>query len=148
MGHRKRRWLIAIPLLAVAQSTGPQEMRLSAVPYFPKPATTIRTETNLVDIAAVVRDSRGNPVGGLTKSDFEVRDEGKRRDIAALYVAGIEGVLEPALQDATYQHVLKAGFNADLRMDVPTGSYRLRTVVVEGDDNGRYSTATQTVEFR
>ena len=27
------------------------------------------------------------------------------------------------------------------------GSYRLRTVAIEGDDNGRYAAATQAAEF-
>jgi VWFA-related protein len=81
-----RHWFMALPLLAAAQSIGPQEARLHAVPYVPKPAVTIRADTNLVDIGVVVRDSRGHSVAGLTRADFEIRDEGKRREIAAFSV--------------------------------------------------------------
>jgi hypothetical protein len=36
----------------------------------------------LVQLDAVVRDSRGRPVSGLKQSDFEVFDEGRPRPIA------------------------------------------------------------------
>jgi VWFA-related protein len=89
MGSRSRRRLLALPLLAVAaaaQTLSPQEARLTATPYIPVPAVTIKAETRLVEVEVVVRDSRGHPVGGLAKPDFEVRDEGKRREISAFSV--------------------------------------------------------------
>src|SRR5580692_8636868 len=74
------RWILVFPLLlASAQTPVQQEMTLKAVPYYPKPATTIRAETNLVDIGVVVRDAGGHPMSGLTKADFVVRDEGRER---------------------------------------------------------------------
>jgi len=83
--------MLALPLLAgaavaAAQNLDPQEAHLTAAPYYPKPAVTIKAEARLVEIGVVVRDSRGHSVGGLTKSDFEVRDEGKRREITAFSV--------------------------------------------------------------
>jgi hypothetical protein len=83
MDHRNCRRMLAVPLLAgaalvAAPSVDPQEVRLAAFPYFPKPAITLKAEARLVDIGVVVRDSQGHSVGGLTKSDFEIRDEGKR----------------------------------------------------------------------
>jgi VWFA-related protein len=80
------RWMFVFPLLMAAQTPVQQEMTLKAVPYYPKPATTIRTETSLVDIGVVVRDSKGHAVEGLTKASFEVRDENKPREIAAFTV--------------------------------------------------------------
>ena len=74
---------LALSFFAAAQSLSPQEVRFQGVPYFPKPATTIRADTNLVDIGVVVRDNRGHAVGGLTKADFDVRDDGKHREIVA-----------------------------------------------------------------
>jgi len=71
---------------AAAQSLDPQEARIYVRPYFPKPAVTIQAKSELVEIGVVVRDGRGHTVGGLSKSDFEVRDEGKRREIAAFSV--------------------------------------------------------------
>jgi VWFA-related protein len=51
--------------------------------YLPRPQYTLRTETRLVEVTAVVRDRRGRAVGGLQKSDFEVRDRGNRRAITS-----------------------------------------------------------------
>ena len=39
-------------------------------------------ESQLVQLGVVVRDARGHAVAGLTKDDFEISDEGKRRAIA------------------------------------------------------------------
>ena len=78
--------LLAAAAVAAAQNLDPQEVRLSATSYLPRPAVTIQAEARLVEIGVVVRDSRGHSVGGLTKSDFEVRDEGKRREISAFSV--------------------------------------------------------------
>ncbi len=81
------RWILVFPLLiASAQAPVQQELTLKAVPYHPQPATTIRADTNLVDIGVVVRDARGHSVGGLTKADFQVRDENKERDITSFSV--------------------------------------------------------------
>jgi VWFA-related protein len=44
-------------------------------------AQTLHAETRVVQIDVVVVDSSGKPVEGLTKQDFEVRDEGKPRPI-------------------------------------------------------------------
>ena len=65
------------------------------------------------------------------------------------YVTGMEGTLDFALAEAHYQDIVKIGlFNADTCLAMPFGSYRMRTVVVEGDDRGRYTTATQAVELK
>jgi VWFA-related protein len=88
--------LAALPLLAAAQNFGPEEVRFHGATYFPKPPTTIRTDTNLVDIGVVVRDNRGHAVGGLTKADFDVRDEGKHRDVAAFAVTTFTRASAPA----------------------------------------------------
>jgi VWFA-related protein len=102
--------MLALPLLAGAaavagQNLDPREAHLTVAPYLPKPTLTIRAETRLVEIGVVVRDSHGHSVGGLTKSDFEVRDEGKRRDITAFSVqsfvpAGTAAAHAPSAQGA------------------------------------------------
>ena len=56
MDNRNRRWMLAVALvaggaLAVAQNPDPQEVRLAAYPYFPKPAITTR----------LARSSTGRP---------------------------------------------------------------------------------------
>ena len=88
--------LVAGSALVAAQNPDPQEVRLAAYPYFPKPAITITAEARLVDIEVVVRDSQGHPVDGLNKSDFEVRDEGKRRQISAFSVQRFAPARAPA----------------------------------------------------
>lgn len=93
----------------------------------------------------------------IATTNFRMLDGARQqryRMIAALfdaeggYVAGVEGSLDFALTEATYQKVVPAGLNADLHVRITPGSYRLRTVVVEGDENGRYALAMQPVEFK
>lgn len=50
-------------------------MRVSSHPYIP----TLRVDTRLVEIAAVVRDGHGKAIAGLIKDDFRVLDGGKER---------------------------------------------------------------------
>lgn len=45
---------------------------------------TFRTAVDVVTIQASVRDTRGRVVGGLTSTDFEVRDNGQLRPIVSL----------------------------------------------------------------
>ncbi len=54
---------------------------LCVVRVLPAQDGTIRVETRLVQITAVVRDRHG-AVATLTKNDFEVQDKGKMRTIA------------------------------------------------------------------
>lgn len=62
----------------------PDEVRVSAHVY--TPPLRLAVQTQLVQLDAVVRDSRGRPVVGLTQRDFEILDEGKPRPIAAFSV--------------------------------------------------------------
>jgi VWFA-related protein len=58
----------------------PQEVRIHSGPYHP-PSATIRVDSNLVELAATVRDRKGTPVGGFRASDFQVLDNGKPQAI-------------------------------------------------------------------
>jgi VWFA-related protein len=55
----------------------------------PPPTPTFRAGVELVQIDAVVVDANGNPVSGLTADDFELREEGKPRDISAFATVDI-----------------------------------------------------------
>lgn len=44
--------------------------------------TSIRVDVNLVNVAFLVRDSRGNPVANLSQDDFEVFEDGVPQKIA------------------------------------------------------------------
>src|SRR5580700_4833947 len=95
--------LAAISLL-IAQAPDSQEIRFSSVPYFPRTGVAIKTETRLVDVGVVVRDDRGRAIGGLTKDDFQVADNGKRHPITAfstqMFVAARSNAATPEPGDA------------------------------------------------
>ena len=55
-------------------------MRIHSAPYRP-PSTTITVETNLVELAATVRDRKQAAVDGLHASDFQILDNGKPQTI-------------------------------------------------------------------
>ena len=48
-----------------------------------QPPPTFKVEVNYVEIDAVVTDAQGNFVGGLTKEDFQVVEEGKPQTVSA-----------------------------------------------------------------
>jgi hypothetical protein len=93
----------------------------------------------------------------LAKIQFQNQDGARKQRlhvIAALldaqgsFVTGKEVLLEFALKPETYERAVNNGFNAVLNLEAAPGTYRLRTVVVEGEDNGRYSTATQPAQIQ
>jgi VWFA-related protein len=72
-------------LLAWAQAqpgnaSPPGEVRITSAAYRPPP-TTIAVDTNLVELAVTVRDSKGAPAGGFRVSDFAVFDNSKQQNI-------------------------------------------------------------------
>jgi VWFA-related protein len=83
------RWLrvpLALAAVLAAQGIDPKEMRMSAGPYLPKPVYKLAAEARLVDVGVVVRDNRGHAVSGLTRTDFQVLDNGKPREVTAFSV--------------------------------------------------------------
>jgi VWFA-related protein len=76
----------AIAALATAQVIDPSELRVRSEAYVPRTGVTLKVDTNLVEVGVVVRDSRGRTVGGLNQADFELFDQGKKRDITAFSV--------------------------------------------------------------
>ncbi len=83
------RWKTLLPLLgaaAVLSAIDPGEIRITSGPYWPRTKSTITVDTKLVDVGVVVRDSRGHPVAGLKREDFEINDNGKKRPVSAFAV--------------------------------------------------------------
>ena len=70
-------------LLSGQQRVPPDEMRLRNSAWVPPVQYTLRTETRVVEVGVVVRDSRSHAVGGLTRDDFEIEDGGKKRETTA-----------------------------------------------------------------
>lgn len=52
-----------------------------ALPVSAQTVPTLRTETRVVQIQVDAKDSRGQPIAGLTKDDFTILDSGRRRAI-------------------------------------------------------------------
>ena len=69
--------------MATAQSIAPDEIHSQTVAYAPPSGLTLRTEVRLVEVPVVVRDGLLHAVGGLTRDDFEVLDDGKKQAIAS-----------------------------------------------------------------
>lgn len=80
---------IAAVLILIVDATSAQ----SPPPVAP-PVTTIKVSTRLVTVDVVARDDNGQPVQGLTKDDFEVRDDGKPQTVS---VFSVEGQGAPAM---------------------------------------------------
>ena len=57
------------------------------------PAFTIRAQRNEVLVRVVVRDANGNAVGGLTKDDFRLSDNGKPQSVTLFKVETYKGAL-------------------------------------------------------
>ncbi len=70
----------------VAQDIPPDELHWGSRPYAPDTSYAIRVRKDLVEVATIVRDSRGNAVGNLQKSDFLVFDNGKPQTISSFAV--------------------------------------------------------------
>lgn len=80
------------------QTPGSREMEATVRTYWPRGQFTLRAETNLVEVAAVVRDSRGRAVGGLTRDDFEIDDAGMKREITAFSVETFAPAASPTVR--------------------------------------------------
>jgi len=90
----------AVTAALLAQQSG-DEMRARSSPYVPPAqASTILAQVNLVEVPVVVRDSGNRAVGGLQRSDFEVLDAGKPKEIASFSVEAVKGPVEPAASPA------------------------------------------------
>ena len=90
-------YLLAIAL--VAQDIPPDEIFWGSRPYVPEIANApaIRVQSDLVEVATVVRDSHEKPVGNLKKEDFLLSDNGKPQIITAFSIQrGTESAMTSA----------------------------------------------------
>ncbi len=68
--------LAVLAALAAAQHPGPREIRASSQPYHLAPLT-FHAQVSSVPVDAVVRDSNGLPVPGLTRANFRITVDGR-----------------------------------------------------------------------
>jgi len=90
-------------LALVAQDIPSDELFWTSRAYVPELAVSpvIRVQSDLVEVAAIVRDSREKPVSGLKQSDFLLFDNGKPQTISAFSILRGEGSsTNPAQVDA------------------------------------------------
>jgi VWFA-related protein len=90
--------LIVAPALAVGTAGKATPTQTPAAPaQRPK---VFRSGLNLVSVDVIVRDKSGAVVRGLTQSDFEVREDGKRQDISSFSFEEITNKAMPAVEPA------------------------------------------------
>jgi VWFA-related protein len=65
------------------------------------PTVTIRTNTRLVVVDAVVTDKKGQPVSGLKAEDFSLEENGKKQRIAFFTPPGAPGISNPGPPPST-----------------------------------------------
>jgi VWFA-related protein len=72
----------------VAQDIPPDEIFWGSRPYVPEiiGSSPIRVQSDLVEVATVVRDSHEKPVGNLKKEDFLLSDNGKPQTITTFSI--------------------------------------------------------------
>lgn len=93
---------VACAIAVNAQEGQLQEVRVSAKAYAPV-SPNLRVESDLVEVAVVVRGHDGRTIAGLTKEDFQVLDQGKAQEITHFVVetaAGSTGAAGPASRAA------------------------------------------------
>ena len=71
--------------LSVGQTLSPGEVSIRSWPYSPSPPA-LRVRTNEVQVGAVVRNSKGHVVNGLTQHDFAIYDDGKQQSLSSFSV--------------------------------------------------------------
>jgi len=67
------RWRIAVPLLVVA---------FAATALAAQDAQVFRTGTDLVLLSVSAVDSKGKPIAGLDRADFQVVEDGRVQDVS------------------------------------------------------------------
>ena len=84
----------------------------------PQPAATFRSEINYVQIPARVLDARGEFVSGLTKSDFQILEDGAPQTITAFSAIDIPSrQVQAIVPDAPFEAVDAAASNDPMRVD-------------------------------
>src|ERR1051325_2461131 len=73
-----RQHFLALSVAGLSTAVWAQALQL---PTQGPPSVTFQAEVNYVDVDTIVTDAMGNFVNGLSKDDFEVREDGKPQTI-------------------------------------------------------------------
>ena len=65
-----------------AQQTPPQPRLSPAQPAQAEPETTLKVEVKLVNVFVTVTDPSGAPIGGLTKDNFVLEEDGRQQKVS------------------------------------------------------------------
>jgi len=87
--------------LVLGQTGTNDEIKIASQPYDPAENGAIRVQSTIVDLNVVVRDAKGQPIGGLKKEDFEIYDQGKKQNILSFNVELAYPPLMPAPEKMT-----------------------------------------------
>lgn len=120
-------------------SIDPKEIDVHSMAYVPRVSNELKVDATLVESIVVVRDGRGRAVPGLQRGDFEIRDEGKKREIRSFAVAT---AVHPGAQAAAGAAV--AGTSAT--PSAPVAAARTRWIGLLFDDMN--STAGDLISAR
>lgn len=77
--------LLTLALAAAGQTLSPGEVTVRSWVYQP-PAAALRVESNEVRVGVVVRNGRGDAVGGLKPADFRVYEDGKPQLVSSFLI--------------------------------------------------------------
>jgi len=103
--------------LSLPAQAPPQEVSIRSHPYIPPPASALTAETNLVETILVVRDNRGQPVGGFRASEFQLFDNGKQQQILSFVETKLpEPGAPPAAAAASHKAAAKSTATAPGKM--------------------------------
>jgi len=109
-------YLVAGPNLLTAQQ-----------PPADVPSITIRANTRMVVVDVVVKDKKGQPVTGLTASDFTVEENGKKQKIATFTPPGggqaARQPLPPGLLTNKPEYIKPAGIPTVLLLDAANSHF-------------------------
>jgi Ca-activated chloride channel family protein len=92
------------------------------------PITTLKVNTSLVAVSAIVRDKTGAPVSGLTRGDFVLKQDGKPQQIT-YFSQGSELPLTLALMVDT-----SGSQRAYIRDEISAGQVFFRTMMKQPED--------------
>ena len=101
---------------------------VAAAAQTPQRPSTLRVNTQLVEVSVVVKDSQGNPVPGLKQDDFELYDRDKRQEIKIFQAEDYrQGAVAPTPPPPL---MLAAPHTYSNRVQIEPGALNPPTVVV------------------